>query len=135
MMTVCLWVDEGKAIEVAEYYCRIFKHSELLSQNQWTCQFVLNGQRMMTLQGGPQFKPNEAVSLVCTCKDQAEIDHYWSALIADGGQEQACGWLKDKYGFSWQIVPEQLAQLLSSKAAMNALMTMKKIDIATLQNA
>ena len=131
-MTICLWVPEGKALEVAQYYCGIFKPSQLLSQSEWVCQFDLNGQRFMALQGGDQFKPNEAVSIMMTCKDQAEIDHYWNALVADGGQEQACGWLKDKYGFSWQIVPYNLNQFLQSPEAITRFMGMKKIQISEL---
>ena len=95
----------------------------------------------MGLNGGPMFRFNEAVSFVMDCSDQAELDHYWSSLSADGGEESMCGWLKDKYGLSWQLVPEMLGRLMSTgepqktNAMMQALMKMKKLDIATLQAA
>ena len=135
MMTNCLWVPEGKALEVANYYCAIFKNSQVKSHNAWTCSFELNGQAFVALQGGDQFNPNEAVSFMVACEDQSEIDQYWHALTTDGGQEQACGWLKDKYGFSWQIIPNNLNQLLQSPQAMQALMDQKKIIIEQLMQA
>lgn len=103
--------------------------------------FEINGQKFMGLNGGPMFNFTEAVSFVIDCADQQEVDYYWNTLTADGGQESMCGWLKDKYGLSWQIVPVALGQLMSSGdqkkggAMMQALMKMKKLDIAVLQAA
>lgn len=133
----CLWFD-GKAKEAAEFYCSIFKDSKILEENPMVVSFTLNGTRFMALNGGPEFRPNEAVSFVIECKDQAEIDHYWNNLTK-GGQESMCGWLKDKYGFSWQVVPSILPQLLSdpkkSKRVTEVFLKMKKFNIAELENA
>ncbi len=136
----CLWFD-GKAKEAAEFYCTVFKNAKITSENPLVVMFELNGKKFMGLNGGPMFKFNEAVSFVVDCETQEEIDHYWSKLTTDGGEESMCGWLKDKYGVSWQIVPRIIGQLISNpdkeKAGriMQALMKMKKLDIATLQNA
>ncbi|MCW3072429.1 MAG: 3-demethylubiquinone-9 3-methyltransferase [Bacteroidetes bacterium] len=134
----CLWFD-GKAKEAADYYCSVFKNSKIISENPMVVIFELNGKKFMGLNGGPMFKFNEAVSFVVSCKDQQEIDHYWNSLTANGGQESQCGWLKDKFGMSWQIVPAMLGQLMSDpergQRAMAALMKMKKLDIEKLQNA
>lgn len=101
--------------------------------------FELDGVQFMGLNGGPQFTFSEAVSYVVECADQQEIDYYWDKLTADGGQESMCGWLKDKYGFSWQIVPKILGQLMSDpekgQRVMQAFMKMKKFDIQTLLDA
>lgn len=101
--------------------------------------FELNGQFFMGLNGGNNFKFNEAVSFVIPCKDQAEIDHYWHHLIADGGMEGNCGWCKDKFGLSWQVVPTILGELMSNpenrQSVMQAFMKMKKFDIEVLKNA
>lgn len=136
----CLWYD-GKATEAARYYCSIFKNSKITVETPMVVNFELNGQKFMGLNGGPHFKFNEAVSFVIDCADQAEVDHYWNALTADGGEESMCGWLKDKYGMSWQVVPVMLGRLMSqgnaakSNAMMQELMKMKKLDIAVLQAA
>jgi len=134
----CLWFD-GQAKEAADYYCSIFKNSKVVSENPMVVIFELNGKKFMGLNGGPMFKFNEAVSFVVSCKDQQEIDHYWNSLTANGGQESQCGWLKDKFGLSWQIVPAELGQIMSDpergQRAMAALMKMKKLDIETLKNA
>src|SRR4030095_8903251 len=102
--------------------------------------FELFGQDFIALNGGPRFKFNESVSFVVNCEDQKEIDYYWEKLTSGGGQESMCGWLKDKYGLSWQGVPSQMGQFFSgdpekSKRAMQAMMQMKKLDIETLQRA
>ena len=103
--------------------------------------FELNGQFFMGLNGGPQFRFNEAVSFVIPCKDQAEIDHYWYKLTADGGEEGRCGWCKDKFGLSWQVVPAMIGKMLSDKdpdkvkRVMQAMLPMQKLDIATLKQA
>ena len=134
----CLWFD-GKAQEAAKFYCAIFKDARITADNNMVVTFELNGTKFMGLNAGPQFQFNEAVSFVIDCDTQAEIDHYWSKLTADGGQEGQCGWLKDQFGVSWQVVPSVLPELLSNPAkaqnVMKAYMQMKKFDIAALENA
>ncbi len=130
----CLWFD-GKAKEAAEFYCSIFKGGKIVTENPMVVIFEINNTKFMGLNGGSMYKPTEGVSFVVDCESQEEIDRYWNGLTADGGEESRCGWLKDKFGFSWQIVPANLGLLLSKPAAMEALMKMKKIDIAGLQNA
>jgi predicted 3-demethylubiquinone-9 3-methyltransferase (glyoxalase superfamily) len=145
-ITPFLWFD-GNAEEAADFYLSVFKNARRLGDlksddvpnvpkgKPLTVTFELDGQRFTALNGGPHFKFNEAVSFVVRCDSQAEIDHYWSKLTADGGSESQCGWLKDKFGLSWQIVPAQLASLLKNPKAMQALMKMKKLDIAELERA
>jgi len=134
----CLWFD-GQAKEAAEFYCSVFKDSRIISENPVVVQFELNGSRVMALNGGPHFKFNEAVSLVVTCENQDEIDNYWEKLTADGGQESMCGWLKDKFGLSWQIVPANMGKLMTDPERMQrimpVLMQMKKLDIQKLEEA
>jgi len=134
----CLWFD-GQAQEAAQFYCSIFKNAKITADNEMVVKFELNGKSFMGLNGGPKFKFNEAVSFVIDCETQEEIDYYWDNLTSDGGEEGNCGWLKDKYGVSWQIVPTILPKLLSNpdkaKNVMEAYMKMKKFDIATLENA
>lgn len=131
----CLWFD-GKAQEAAEFYCSVFPDSLITSTNPMVTTMKLRGMHFMALNGGPHFKFNEAVSFVIDCKDQGEVDHYWNSLTADGGEESQCGWLKDKYGLSWQVVPSVLGQLMGdpAKAAkvMPVLLKMKKLVIADL---
>ena len=130
----CLWFD-GQAKEAAAFYCSIFKDGKIITENPMVVIFEINQTRFMGLNGGPMFKPTEGVSFVVDCESQEEIDRYWNELTAGGGSENMCGWLKDKFGFSWQIVPVNIGQLISRPAAMQAMMKMKKIDIAALQNA
>ncbi|RAJ08962.1 VOC family protein [Arenibacter echinorum] len=134
----CLWFD-GKAQEAAQFYCSIFKNSKITADNQTVVTFELNGKKFMGLNGGPEFKFNEAVSLVVDCETQEEIDHLWDKLTSEGGKEGNCGWLKDKFGVSWQIVPTVLPKLLSNpekaKNVMEAFMKMKKFDIEKLINS
>ncbi|MFL5764421.1 MAG: VOC family protein [Bacteroidia bacterium] len=130
----CLWYD-GKAKEAAEYYCSIFKHSKITSENPMVVEFEIDGKKFIGLNGGPHFKFNEAVSFVVTCEDQAEIDYYWNSLTANGGEESMCGWLKDKFGMSWQIIPRNIGQLISRPAGMQAMLKMHKLDIKALENA
>jgi predicted 3-demethylubiquinone-9 3-methyltransferase (glyoxalase superfamily) len=134
----CLWFD-GQAQAAAQFYCSIFNNSTITADNQMVVIFELNGKKFMGLNAGPQFKFNEAVSFVVDCETQEEIDHYWSKLTADGGEEGSCGWLKDKFGVSWQIVPAVLPALLSNpdkaQKVMQAYMKMKKFDIKTLESA
>ena len=133
----CLWFD-GKAQEAAEFYCSVFKNSKILSDSPMVVTFELNGTKFMGLNGGPQFIFNEAVSFVVNCEDQDEIDYYWEKLTA-GGAESMCGWLKDKFGVSWQIVPVILGKLMSepgkAERVVKAFMNMKKLDIEILKNA
>ena len=143
-ITPFLWFNDN-AEEAANFYISIFKNSKITNVKRYgeagpgpagtvmVVVFELDGQVFTALNGGPHFKFNEAVSFVVPCKDQAEIDYYWNALSSDG--EGQCGWLKDKFGLSWQVVPENIGELLSAPGAMRALGTMKKLDIAALQNA
>src|ERR1700712_115446 len=134
----CLWFD-GKAKAAAEFYCSVFKNSKIINDSPVVVTFELNGSRFMGLNGGPEFKFNEATSFVVNCDTQEEIDYYWNKLTADGGKESQCGWLKDKFGVSWQIVPSILASLMTdpdkAKRVMQAFMKMKKFDIETLKQA
>ena len=134
----CLWYD-GNAKSAAEFYCSVFKNSRILEDTPMVVIFELNGNRVMGLNGGPHFKFSEAVSFVVNCEDQEEIDYYWEKLTADGGQESMCGWLKDKYGFSWQIVPSIISKLMSdpdkAQRVMQVIMGMKKLDIQKLVDA
>ncbi|MEO5570619.1 MAG: VOC family protein [Bacteroidia bacterium] len=133
----CLWFD-GTAKAAAEFYCSVFKNSKITSENPMVVIWELNGKKFMGLNGGPMFKPNEAVSFVIDCETQEEIDYYWNKLTEDGAESQ-CGWLKDKFGVSWQIVPTVLAKLMSdpekSGRVMQAFMKMKKFDIGKLMEA
>jgi len=141
-----LWFD-GNAEEAMKFYVSIFKNSKIVSTmpgpdgKLLTGTFQLEGQRFMALNGGPQFKFTEAISLFVNCETQAEVDDLWSKLTAGGGAESQCGWLKDKFGLSWQIIPTALGRLLGDKdpkkanAAMQAMLQMKKIDIKRLQQA
>jgi predicted 3-demethylubiquinone-9 3-methyltransferase (glyoxalase superfamily) len=151
-ITPFLWFD-GKAEEAMKLYVSVFKNSKIININYWgegtpfpkdqvmTGVFELDGQKFYAFDAGPEFKFTEAISFFVECDTQEEIDHYWTRLTADGGQESMCGWLKDKFGVSWQIVPRVLPQLLADKdrkrsgQAMQAMMQMRKLDIAALQNA
>lgn len=137
-MYPCLWFD-GQARQAADFYCSIFPNSKIISDSGMVVNFQVNGEFFMGLNGGDNFKFNEAVSFVIPCKDQQEIDHYWYSLIADGGKEDNCGWCKDKFGLSWQVVPAMLGELIGNpekgQRVVQAFMKMKKFDIAALQNA
>jgi predicted 3-demethylubiquinone-9 3-methyltransferase (glyoxalase superfamily) len=134
----CLWFD-GQAKAAADFYCSVFKNSRITSDTPMVVIFELNGSKFMGLNGGPHFKFSEAVSFVVNCGTQEEIDHYWEKLTTGGGEESMCGWLKDKYGVSWQIVPAQLGTLMSDpvkgERVGKALMKMRKLDIEALANA
>jgi predicted 3-demethylubiquinone-9 3-methyltransferase (glyoxalase superfamily) len=133
----CLWFD-GQAREAAEFYCSIFKNSKINTDTPMVVTFELNGKLFMGLNGGSNFKFNEAISFVVQCETQNEIDHYWNKLT-ENGQESMCGWLKDKFGVSWQIVPAILGELMAdpkkSSSVMQAVMQMKKLDIEKLKQA
>ena len=145
-ITPFLWFDNN-AGEAVEYYTSIFKDSKVINSSPgpdgkvFTATFELNGQEFMALNAGPQFRFNEAVSFMVSVETQEEVDYYWQKLTADGGEESQCGWLKDKFGLSWQIVPTALGELLGSadreKAgrAMQAMLKMQKLDIAALKAA
>ena len=133
----CLWFD-GNAKEAAEYYCSIFPNSKITSENPIVVNFELDGSKFMGLNGGPMYKFSPANSYVVTCKTQSEIDHYWEKL-GKGGVYNKCGWLDDKFGVSWQIVPEVLGKLMSDEKraprVVQAFMQMSKFDIKTLEEA
>ena len=145
-ITPFLWFDT-QAEEAMNLYISIFKNSKIYNISRdpngkvFTVAFELEGQDYIGLNAGPAFKFNEAISMFVNCEDQAEVDYFWNALTADGGEESMCGWLKDKYGLSWQIVPRQLNELLNDpdreKAGrvMDAMLNMKKIIVADLQKA
>jgi len=134
----CLWFD-GNANAAAHFYCSVFKNSTITHESPMVVLFDLNGRKFMGLNGGPQFKFNEAASFVVECETQAEIDYYWEKLIAEGGQESMCGWLKDKFGLSWQIIPANISELLADpqkgQRVMQLVLQMKKLDIEKLMNA
>ena len=134
----CLWFD-GQAQEAANFYCTVFKDSKILNSNPMVVNFELKGEKFMALNGGPQFNFNESVSLVVDCENQPEIDYYWESLTKDGGSEGNCGWLKDKFGVSWQIVPTILSKLMSNSEnapkVIEAFLKMKKFNIEQLENA
>ncbi len=134
----CLWFD-GQARAAADLYCTIFPNSKIIVDTGMVVNFELNGKFFMGLNGGSHFKFNEAVSFVIPCENQEEIDHYWYKLIADGGSEGRCGWCKDKFGLSWQVVPSVLGKLMSDpekgQRVMQAFMKMNKFDIEALENA
>jgi predicted 3-demethylubiquinone-9 3-methyltransferase (glyoxalase superfamily) len=146
-ITPFLWYD-NQAEEAATYYTKIFPNSKIThvqpgpDGSAMVVQFELDGQQFTALNGGPQhFTFNESVSFVVDCRDQADVDHYWDALTADGGEPGPCGWLKDRYHLSWQIVPRALNELLSDPdperagRAMQAMMKMTKLNVAELQAA
>lgn len=141
-ITPFLWFD-ANAEEAVDFYVSVFKNSRRLDGLRapdgtkgrvLTLSFELDGQKFTALNGGPMFKFTEAISFVVRCETQAEVDEYWSKLSA-GGSEGQCGWLKDRFGLSWQIVPTRLAELLKHPKAMQAMMGMKKLDIAELERA
>jgi predicted 3-demethylubiquinone-9 3-methyltransferase (glyoxalase superfamily) len=150
-ITPSLWFDT-EAEEAAQFYVSVFPNSKITATTHYgeavpkragtvlTVEFVLDGQQHLAFNGGPQFSFSEAISLLVTCADQAEIDHYWDALT-DGGEERPCGWLKDRYGLSWQVAPAGMAELLNDpdpargQRAMTAMFGMKKLDLAALHAA
>jgi predicted 3-demethylubiquinone-9 3-methyltransferase (glyoxalase superfamily) len=149
----CLWFD-GDAEEAARLYTSLFPNSQIDSVDRSpadtpsgpegtviTVNFTLAGRSYIALNGGPDFKFTEAVSFSIDCDDQAEVDRYWDALLADGGEPSVCGWLRDRFGLSWQVIPRQLPEMLNSKdrdaarRAMQAMLKMVKIDVAELERA
>ncbi|GAA2362898.1 VOC family protein [Nonomuraea africana] len=138
-ITTYLWFD-NQAEEAANHYVSIFPNSRVVEVTPMIVTFELDGQRFIALNGGPQFTFNEAISLYVDCENQEEVDELWAKLV-DGGEESQCGWLKDKYGLSWQIIPKQLPKLLSdpdparAERAMQAMLKMSKINIKELEAA
>lgn len=151
-ITPFLWFDTN-AEEAANFYTTIFKDSTVNGKTYYgdnaplpegtvlTVDFTLNGVKFTALNGGPIFKFTEAISFVINCETQEEVDYYWDNLLQDGGEESQCGWLKDKFGLSWQVVPKQLMEFLADKdkekanRVMQAMMKMIKLDVATLEKA
>ena len=153
-MITCLWFDQGEARNAAEFYASVFPDSRVGTAmaapsdfpggergTELTVDFTILGRDFVGLNGGPNFTPNEAVSFMVVTADQAETDHYWSAIVDNGGEESACGWCKDRWGVSWQITPRVLLDATTSpdnaaaKRAFEAMMTMKKIDVAAIEKA
>jgi predicted 3-demethylubiquinone-9 3-methyltransferase (glyoxalase superfamily) len=155
-ITPFLWFDD-QAEQAVKFYTTVFKNSKVgrilrYDENAakaaggqvgsvLTIEFEIEGQKFVALNGGPEFKFNESISFVVNCETQDEVDYYWNKLIADGGKESACGWLKDKFGMSWQITPTVLIDMLHDKNAekaervMKAMLQMQKIDIGKLKDA
>lgn len=133
----CLWF-ETQAKEAAVYYCSIFPNASILSENPFAVVFQLNGARFMALNGATKNNFHESISFVISCESQEEIDHYWDKLT-EAGEERKCGWLTDKYGVTWQVVPSILGKLMSdpekAPKVMYAFMQMRKLDIAKLEQA
>lgn len=152
-ITPCLWFD-GRAEEAAAFYVGLFPNSRIervtrsAADNPSTAKgevltvdFTLDGERFQALNGGPEFQFSEAISLSIDCADQAEVDRYWAALVEGGGEHGPCGWLKDRFGVSWQVIPRRMVELLrgpdpeGARRAMEAMLEMSRIDVAAIEEA
>jgi predicted 3-demethylubiquinone-9 3-methyltransferase (glyoxalase superfamily) len=155
-LTPCLWFN-GEAEEAAKLYVSLFPDSKIDTisrynnepclpvsfpkETAWVVEFTLAGRRFQALNGGPQFHHSEAMSLSISCRNASEVDHYWNGLTANGGSEGPCGWLKDRFGVSWQVVPEGLIELVTNpdperrNRALQAMLRMKKLDLAAIRTA
>ena len=153
-LITCVWFDKGEGRKAAEFYASVFPDSHVgpahgaatdypggTAGDELTVEFTVLGQSFVALNGGPNFKPNEAVSFMVLTDSQEETDRYWNAITQNGGEESACGWCKDRWGFSWQITPRRLLELTTdpdkakAQRAFQAMMTMRKIDIAKIEAA
>ncbi|NKQ56779.1 VOC family protein [Amycolatopsis sp. K13G38] len=150
-LITCLWFD-GQAVDAAHFYADVFSDVKIgdtvlypdgtpTPGQVMTIEFEINGQKFVGLNGGPQFKFNESISFQVFCDGQDEVDYYWNALTADGGEEGPCGWVKDKFGLSWQVIPEQFADYVTgpdpagAQRATQAMFGMKKLDVEALRKA
>ncbi|MBI1183278.1 VOC family protein [bacterium] len=135
-----LWFDT-QAKEAAEFYCSLFNNSTITTASPMVVEFELEGTQFMAINGGPQFKLNESFSLFVSCKDQDEVDYLWQSITQKGGEESMCGWCKDRFGLSWQLVPERFSEMMKTgtadqnKAMFDAMFKMRKLDLPVLEAA